>query len=68
MDEHPELANTHKFYDMTRAEQQTHWLKKTNFAYRHYSQEWFKAYKTGEFNWIYLQLGQGVTSMHYLMF
>ena len=53
LDEHPELANTHKYYDMTRAEMQKEWMRKTNFAYKHYKKEWFQGYKTGEFAWMY---------------
>ena len=68
MDEHPELANTHKFYDMTRAEAQKHWVEKTNFAYKNYKKEWFQGYKSGSAGWVNLQLGQSPTVMHYLMF
>ena len=53
---------------MTRAESQLHWMKKTKYAYKHFHNEWFKEYKTGSVAWIHLQNGQGITSMHYLMF
>ena len=68
MDKYPELANTHKFYDMTRAEAQKHWLKKTNFAYRHFKKEWFRGYVPGAAGYINQQLGQSPCSMHYMMF
>ena len=41
MNENPELANTHKYYDMTRNEAQKHWMKKVNFAYKNFKNEWF---------------------------
>ena len=54
MDKHPELANTHKYYDMTKAEAQKHWMKKINFAFKHYRDEWFTSYQTGQALWLNL--------------
>jgi len=33
MESHPGLANSHKFYDMTRGEQQKDLMRKANIAY-----------------------------------
>ena len=50
MVEHPELANTHKFYDMTRQEQMEHMFKKSKYAYK-VRPDWFNAYRAGGFSW-----------------
>jgi len=50
MVEHPELANTHKLYDMTRQEQMEHMFKKSKYAYK-LRPDWFYAYRPGGFSW-----------------
>ena len=57
MNENPELANTHKYYDMTRVEAQKHWMKKVNFAYKNFKNEWFSKYQPGQAGWLNYQLG-----------
>lgn len=52
-DKYPELANTHKFYDMTRQEMMEHSFKKVRWAYENHKEEWFTNLVEGKYSWAY---------------
>ena len=67
----PELALTHKFYEMTRQEKQTWLMKRANHLYFK-SAEDRKVYFTDgnhpQFNWTWAHIGQSPIGLHGTMF
>ena len=68
IDKHPALQNSHKFYDMTRAEKMKDWFRKTNYAYKLKKKEWFTDTRGGDYSWSYALHGQSCFALHYVMF
>lgn len=68
MESHPELANSHKFYDMTRAEQQKDLMRKANLAYRLGKDKWFLKHEADEHFWGHAHLGLNPLTLNYTMF
>ena len=53
MDEHKELNQTHKFYDMTRQEQMKDMMMRANAAYKYGKEKWFVNHEPHLVNWAY---------------
>jgi hypothetical protein len=68
MESHPGLINSHKFYDMTRSEQQKDLMRKANLAYRLGKDKWFIKHEADEHYWGSAMLGQNPTTLNYTMF
>jgi hypothetical protein len=66
--DHPELANTHKYYEMTPAEIQTLWMKKLKKAWEVDRQFYFKKRPLPQYYWIFHHQGQPPIGLHTTMF
>ena len=68
MESSPELINSHKFYDMTRAEMQKDLMRKANVAYRLGKEKWFLTHEADEQFWGHAHLGLNPLTLNYTMF
>jgi len=59
LEEHPEMTNTHKYYDMTGEEKQHFWMKKMHYM-------WFKMPK--DRRQLYFKFGSNLRFVWYFMF
>jgi len=53
MEKHEELVPTHKYYDMTRKEQMTDLMRRSNAAYKHGKEQWFQKHEPHLVHWAY---------------
>jgi len=68
MESDPRLANSHKFYDMTRGEQMKNLMYKANVAYEIGKQRWFIDHDPKDVHWGYAHLGLNPVTLNYTMF
>jgi len=60
--------NSHKFYEMTRAEQLKDWYRKCNLAFRLGKQRWFLNHDPSNLMWASVHLGEGPLGLNQTMF
>lgn len=41
MKDHPQISNTHKYYEMDRQEKQESWMKKLNYMYNNLDKKFY---------------------------
>ena len=68
MESHPGLANSHEFYDMTRAEKMKDGMRKANLAYRLGKETWFLKHEPDDYNWSFAHFGLNPLTLNYTMF
>jgi len=68
MRKHPEMANSHKWYEMTRAEKMENWMQRLNCASKIDHDFYFKKRPKGTFYWPLMNLGQSPIGLHQIMF
>ena len=67
--EDPNLALTHKFYEMEPAERQLMWMKKLNYLWFNKDRKfYFTDGNSPEYNWIWQYHGQPPIGLHMTMF
>ena len=57
MKSHPDLVNTHKYYEMTREEIMEHQMKKFNTAWKLGKEKWFLKHDPSLCTWSSVHLG-----------
>lgn len=69
MVDHPEIGNSHHWYEMTREEQQQVWLRRMNYLWRHADRTAIFGPQTKmRFLWYYPFFGQPPIGLHITMF
>lgn len=69
MEDHPQIRNTHKYYEMDRKEKQEAWMKKLNYMHNNLDKQfYFQPSQNSRYLWHFSFQGQPPLSLHLTMF
>jgi hypothetical protein len=68
MRDHPEIANTHKFYDMSREDQKSHLMKRAFLLYKLNKELYFYTARPDFNQWFFGHQGLSPLGLQYTMF